>query len=344
MIGRGARSCTLAAACALAWAAAAHADVLDDARRAYAAGDREGAGRILREGTAGDPAASTSLQVLALLARTADDPGEAVSLWDRVLELEPPGPLAGEAHWEKGMQAYAAGLYVAAAAEFETVMSVRGAKIPKGRAQLWKGLSELAADQPEVALETLRDASGSVSGDDSATAEFALAGAYYRLGQLGEALRRYQKFERDHADDGRASAAARRTVECLRMLGREQEASVRAGRLAKEYPDSFEATLAREAVRARVDARKPSATGEAETWVVQVAALTDPANATKLASEVRALHVGDVTIERAEGPEGTIHRVMIGPYPDQVAAQVAADSVASLREDLSPKPRRETKE
>ncbi len=344
MGARAARHAMLAAVlAAAALARPAAAGPLEDAARAYEAGDREAAGRILRDGTAGDPAAQSSLQVLALLARTAADPAEAVSLWDRVLELTPPEPLAAEAHWEKGLAAYSAGLYVAAAEEFAVLAGLRGAKFPKGRALLWKGLAELGADQPEAALETLREAERSASGADEPTAQFALAGAYYRMGQMGEALRRYQKFERDHRDDDRAAAAARRTVECLRLLGKEQEAAARAAHIEEEYPSSFEATLAREAVRARAAKPEPAAAGEAVRWIVQVAALTDPANATKLASDVRALNVGVVDIQRAEGPEGVVHRVIVGPFDDEAAAQAAADSVAALGE-LSPRVRQEPKE
>ena len=157
---------------------------------------------------------------------------------------------------------------------------------------------------------------------------------------MGEAMRRYQRFESEHRGDDRASAAARRTVECLRLLGREQEAAARAAHIEQQYPSSFEATLAREAVRARGPAPADSPDGAPAHWVVQVAAMTDPANATKLASVVRALNLGNVTIERGEGPEGTIHRVVLGPFADEVAARAAADSVAIVG-DVTPRVRRE---
>ena len=156
-------------------------------------------------------------------------------------------------------------------------------------------------------------------------------------------MRRFEKFEREHGADGRASAAARRIVECLRLLGREKEASARATRIEKQYPNSFEATLAREAIRANATPEKLPETPEdpaPSRWIVQVAALTDPANATRLAADVKKLRLGEVRIERAEGPEGVMHRVLLGPFDAEAAARAAADSVAVLG-DLLPRVREE---
>ncbi len=321
----------------VAWVA--DATELDRAEQLYEEGQREEAGRIAREWAAKDPTAARSPAALALLARTAIDPEEASSLYDQLLALEPPESLASEAHWMKGVHAYSAGRYIAAAREFDVLAREFGGKFPRGRALLWKGLAELAADSAAVALETLRQAEKSADGDDAAGVDFGIAHAYLSLGQPDEALKRYEKFEREHRDDGRASAAARRQVECLRLLGRETDATARATRIEREYPGSFEATLAREA--SRTPASAPAAKAEATRYVVQVAALGDPANAAKLAQQVRGKKLGDVRIEKVEGAEGVMHRILLGPFEDEVRARAAADSVATLG-DLDPRVRAET--
>jgi tetratricopeptide (TPR) repeat protein len=334
------RSASLAWLLAAIAACVAHASDLDEAERLYREGQREEAGRLVREWAASDPSAERSTAALVLLARTADDPEEATSLYDQVLALEPPETLAAEAHWMKGVHAYSAGRYVGAAREFDVLARELGGKFPRGRALLWKGLSELAADSAATALETLRQAERSAEGDDAAGVDFGIAHAYLTLGQPDEALKRYERFERDHKNDGRASAAARRQVECLRLLGRETEATTRATRIERAYPGSFEATLAREATRTPATAPAPAA-GKAARYVVQVAALGDPGNAAKLAQQVRGLKLGEVRIEKTEGVEGDLHRILLGPFEDEVRAHAAADSVATLG-DLAPRVRAET--
>ena len=319
----------------------AAASPLDDAERAYQSGDREEAGRIVREWASGQPDAKRQLRVMSLMARTALDPTEAVELWDDVLALEPPADLATEARWMKGLAAYSAGLYVAAGHEFDGLAHAPDSRLPRGRALLWKGLASLAADEPEEALESFTEAGTAVSGDDAPTLELALAHAHFRLGHASEALHRYERFEREHRKDARASAAARRTIECLRLLGREDEASARATRIEHDYPTSSEATLAREAVRARKSAEEPETKGPVY-YIVQVAAMSDPANAARLAQQVRKLKLGDVKVEKVDGPDGVIHRVLLGPFDDEARAHAAVDSIATLG-NVEPRVRSEPK-
>jgi tetratricopeptide (TPR) repeat protein len=323
---------------------AARADV-ESAEASWLAGDREEAGRDIREWVKENPDGAHAPRVAAMLARTAVDPAEASTLWDEVIALQPTGALAEEAHWQKGMHAYSAGLYVAAAREFETVGRDFAAWSDPGRAYLWKAYSDLGADEPETALEDLKEA-GRAAGDpeDQASIEFSLANVHFRLGNVAEALRRYQHFERQYRMDGRASAAARRTVECLRLLGRESEASAAAARIEQEYPDSFEATLARAEIRTLRDREvawkegKPGLPPSTRKWEVQVAAMSDPRNAAALRRQILALGINDIRVEPGDSPGGPVHRVILGPYPDQETARAMADSVAAIGE-LNPRVR-----
>jgi cell division septation protein DedD len=322
-------------------ASVAGAQSLGDAEKLYRDGQGEEAGRVLREWVAGDASAMQQPPALALLARTAADPEEAASLYDQLLALGPGDALASEAYWMKGLHAYSAGRYVAAGRHFETLAKDFSSRFPRGRALLWKGLSELAADSAATAVATLRQAEKGADGEDAAGVDFGLAHAFLALGQPDEALRRYEKFERDHRNDERASAAARRQVECLRLLGRETEATFRATRIERDYPGTLAATLAREVTRAPDPAPTPAEV-EAARYVVQVAALTDPANAARLAQQVRGLKLGTVRIEKTEGPDGALHRILVGPFEDETRARAAADSVARLGDDLAPRVRAET--
>ena len=307
------------------------------------------------------PESVRAARVAALLARTAADPNEAIGRWDEVIALDPSGDLAAEAHWYRGLQAYSAGLYVGAGREFERLAEAFSGSFDPGRATLWKGYAELGADQPEAAaLSFERAAEIARDPADVRSAELGQAHAAFRLGRIADALRRYEAFERTHRSDGRASAAARRIVQCLRALGRETEAARAAARIERDYPDSREATLARAEVRPEDDAaeaaepgdgaagilsgdagasddRRRGAAGESYgPFLVQAAAMTDPRNAAVLRREIRELRIGPVIVEPGDGPDGPVHRVLVGPYDTEAEARSAAEAIAALG-DLNPR-------
>jgi tetratricopeptide (TPR) repeat protein len=189
-------------------------------------------------------------------ARTAKDASEALERWDDVLALEPPGAAAAEALWVRGQAARSLGLHPDAVSHFERLAKEHGRDFDRGRAYLAMGLVQLEAGEPDAALESLRLAERHVrTADDRAQAELALATANYRLGNVREAVRRFDRFASDHSRDDRARFAAWRSVICLRLLGREREAVERTERLEKEAPGSLEAVLARQEVRMGASAR-----------------------------------------------------------------------------------------
>jgi tetratricopeptide (TPR) repeat protein len=352
-LGTGARATLLAGLVLAAAAEEARGADVPSAEEAWASGRREEAARLVREYVSENPESVRSARVAALLARTAEDPTEAIGRWDEVLALEPEGPLAAEARWNRGIQAYSAGLYVAAGSEFDLLAESFADEFDRGRALLWRGYAELGADRAEAALASFEAAEGEATDRaDVRSAELGQAHAAFRLGRIDEALRRYESFERSHRDDGRASAAARRTVECYRLLGREDDAARTAARIERDYPDSREATLARAEVRGA--ARERAATAEdgagadetegrtpaapAGPFVVQAAAMSDPRNAAVLRRQIRALRVGEVRVEPGEGPDGPVHRVVVGPYDTEDEARAAAEAIAGLG-DLNPRVR-----
>lgn len=353
----------LTAAIAGGWPAPARAD-LAAAELAWQRGDRRAAGELVREYVADHPEGARSAKVAALLARTAEKPSEALGRWDEVIALEPDGALAAEAHFAKGMHAYSAGLYVGAKHEFEVLVEEFPREFDRGRAFLWKGFAELGASDPGEAFESLEEARKEAKDpEDVRSAELGLAHASFQQGNAKEALRRYERFERDHPEDGRASSAARRAVDCLRLLGRTDEATVMATRIAREYPDSFEATLTRAEIRdgggtvgapgaGAEAAPEPGDEAPAERveapeartgpFVVQVASMAELRNAVALRRDIRSLGIEGVRIELYEGREGAVHRVLLGPYNTEEEAQAIADSVATLGE-LNPRVRPEEK-
>jgi tetratricopeptide (TPR) repeat protein len=333
-----------AALVVLAPAPSVRADV-EDAETAWRIGQREEAGRLIREWVRAHPEGAHSPRGAAMLARTAEDAAEASTRWDEVIALGADRELAAEAHWNKGMHAYSAGLYVAASREFEIVGRDYGVWIDPGEAFLWKSYADLGAEAPEAALQSLREAENAVRDRDvRPSIEFAMANVHYRMGNVAEALRGYQKFERANRLDGRASAAARRSVECLRLLGRESEAVAAAARIGQQYPDSFEATLARAEIRTLADREVTWKEGKAELpeargpFVVQVAAMSDPRNAAALRRQILALGITEIQVEAGDGPNGPVHRVLLGPYRDEASARAVADSVAAIG-NLNPRVR-----
>jgi tetratricopeptide (TPR) repeat protein len=329
---------------------AARAD-LASAQAAWDLGDRGQAARLIREWVRVNPQAVESPEVAALLARTAGNPTEAMGRWDEVIARNPGGPLVAEAHWAKGIHAYSAGLYVSAVREFETLVGNHEEDFDRGRAYLWKGLAELGASAAADAMFSF-DRARKTAGDpaDRVTAELAMAHAAFQAGELDDALSRYRDFERDYREDGRASSAARRVAECLRLLGRTAEASREATRIEQEYPGTAEGTLARAALRrteppAAVTAEAvpesslvPEAAVPRRPFVVQVASMGELGNAVALRRRIRALGIQEVTIEMADSRTGPVHRVLLGPYDREEDAQVFADSVATLG-DLNPRVR-----
>ncbi len=219
-----------------------------------------------------DAGGASSLDVAQEKANTAKDADEALDRWEDVLALEPPKSIVAYAHWMRGQAARALGLYPDAAREFDRVAHDHKRDFDRGRALLAKGLAELEAGEPRDALENLREAVRSArNGDDRAQAELAFASANYRLGNVREALRRFDRFQADHPKDARAHWAAWRSVICLRLLGREREAVERTERMEHDEPGSLAAVLARQEVRMGASAPRgstpgaPSKTDGAET-------------------------------------------------------------------------------
>ncbi|HET9888672.1 MAG TPA: tetratricopeptide repeat protein, partial [bacterium] len=178
------------------------------------------------------------------------DPDEALERWEQVLALTPGDAISAEAHWNRAQAASAMGLHSQAIEEYVILARDYKNHFDRGRALLGKGLAELQSGEPSDALETLGLASRLTKRqEDAIAAELALASATYQLGNVREALRRYQKFENDHSKDERARWAAWRAVLCLRLLGRESDAVNKTEDMEHEYPGSIEAILAREEIR-----------------------------------------------------------------------------------------------
>jgi tetratricopeptide (TPR) repeat protein len=183
-------------------------------------------------------------------ARGARDAEEALERWEDVLALEPPPREAAEALWMRGQASRALGLSPEAGAAFDRITREHKRDFDRGRAFLAKGLTELEGGEPRAALESLREAARSArDANDRAQAELASASANYRLGNVQEALRRFDRFQADHPRDERSRWAAWRAVICLRLLGRERDAVERTERLERDAPGSLGALLARQEVR-----------------------------------------------------------------------------------------------
>ena len=99
--------CVLLLCALLALPTSASAGV-EEAEAAWRLGERDRAGELVREWIRDHPESARSAGVAALLARTSEDPADAMGHWDEVIALDPDGELAAEARWEKAMHAYSA--------------------------------------------------------------------------------------------------------------------------------------------------------------------------------------------------------------------------------------------
>ncbi len=249
--------------------AAAHAQSnggdLDAAWEAWARGDRARAASLVRDLVEEDGELTRSVRAAVLLARSSADAAQALERWEHVLSLEPEPRLAAEAHWSRAVAAAASGEHALAIEEFDVVAREYRREIDRGRALLGRGLAELDAGEPGDALESLGDAARIArTVEDRVSADLALASASFRLGNLHEALRRYDKFEREHSKDERARWAAWRAVLCARILGRETDAAERTARLEEKWPGTLEAALAREEVLMGQKSPSPESRSDAE--------------------------------------------------------------------------------
>jgi tetratricopeptide (TPR) repeat protein len=225
-------------------------DEIDQAEEAWENGDRLRAVALAKKIEQRLPEGDRSVRTAVLLAKCADDAEEALERWDHVLTLQPEKSVAAQAHWNRAQASVALGLYPQAIEACALLARDYKDDFDRGRALLGKGLAELQSGEPSDALETLALAERMTSvREDAIAAELALASANYQLGNVREALRRFEKFERDHPKDERARWAAWRAVICLRLLGRESDAVEKTERIEREDPGTIEAMQAREELR-----------------------------------------------------------------------------------------------
>jgi tetratricopeptide (TPR) repeat protein len=242
-------------------------DELSQAEEAWENGDRIRAAALAKKIEQKKDQGERSARVALLLARCASDPDESLERWEEVLALTPTGEVAAEAHWNRAQAASAMGLHSQAIEEYVILARDHKSHFDRGRALLGKGIAELQSGEPSDALETLGLASRLAKRqEDTIAADLALASATYQLGNVREALRRYERFENDYSKDERARWAAWRAVLCLRLLGRESDAAEKTERMERAYPGSIEAILAREEIRmGRVAPEEKKARAEGKT-------------------------------------------------------------------------------
>lgn len=308
---------------------------LEEAEEAWADGRTGDAGQLLRSELTAYPELAETARGAELLALTEEDPAKALAFWDLVLNGDPDRATAIRARRMKGIHAYSAGLYVAAAAEFALLAGEPAGLVDRGEAFLWKGRALLGANEAGRAAEAFEQAEDAASQPaEMASARFGRAFASFHLGNLVEAQRRFDRFEGDYPHDPRASAAARQRVECLRLLGRERDARTLAAEIERNYPASPEATMIRGDLARPFETKPPEdeETGDRAgvPHQVQVAALADPRNVVSLRQALLGLGLGEVRVEPGQGSRGPVHRVFVGPFPSREDALAAADSIRML--------------
>lgn len=225
-------------------------ELLERAYEAWERGDRAEASALTHRIQEGSNDEGRSLRRALIFARTAADAEEALSRWETVLSLEPPDETRAEALEHRGEAAVALSQFDLAREEYSKLAKLPKNAIDRGSVELAQGLCELEGGEPRASLEWLGQATKhDMPESDRSRTEIALASAHYRLGNLQEALRRFSRFEKEHAKDSRGRWAAWRKVLCLRHLGNASDASDATEKLEKSAPGSLEALLARQEVQ-----------------------------------------------------------------------------------------------
>ncbi len=202
---------------------------------------------------------------------------------------------------------------------------------PLGReALVWRGLSELGRGEAEGSLQFLQSAKRDLDGSSEEEAfYFALAQAALRANRPGGAIEALKVLLARHANGDYAPQALYAMGQALEMSGRPADAAALLRQVAQRFPDSYEATRARDrGIRlSKVEsAMRPLGGG----FAVQIGAFSRRQGAERLAQELRLSGVGDVSVfQGREVP--AIYRVRAGAFDTRDEARALGERLRRER-------------
>lgn len=225
-------------------------DAIEEARALETAGRPDEAEACLRR-LLESGVVSRNPAVLAALARLTPSPEEAVELCREVIESARDPRLVAEAHALRGDYLYARGSYGAAALEYEAAAG-SGTGDARDRAALKHAASLLAAgDAPaaEGVYRTLVETEG-VLAEALPWAEVGLGRALLAQGRTGEAAEQFERVSHTHAGRDVRLQALAGAAASHEERGDVDRAIAALSAVIDEYPDTYDAVLAEDHLRA----------------------------------------------------------------------------------------------
>ena len=188
--------------------------------------------------------------VLLEAARLASSAEESRAYAARAIERTRSDALLEEAHMLRGDSYFAENLYISASHEYKEATGHSSKRGP-GLADLKRARSILAAGDAGAAVEAYRAIAdwGATPGGITFVAEVGLARALLAGGRAAEAAEQFERTARvceEREVRVRALAGAAESHEAARA---DAQAVAALERLLADYPDSYEAVLARERLR-----------------------------------------------------------------------------------------------
>jgi TolA-binding protein len=218
--------------------------------------------------------------------------------------------------------------------EAENLLSVFSPGVeqdPLGReALVWRGLAQLGRGEAEGALQFLQSARRDLDASSEEEAYyFALSQAALRAGRPGEAIEALKVLLSRHANGDYAPQALFAMGQALEVSGRPADGAALLRQVAQRFPESYEATRARDRgirLSGAESAMRPLGGG----FAVQIGAFTRREGAERLGQDLRLSGVGDVSvIQGRETPP--IYRVRAGAFDARDEARALGERLRRER-------------
>jgi tetratricopeptide (TPR) repeat protein len=247
-------------------AASSADDAIKEAGALEAAGRPDEAEACLR-GLLDSGVASRNPAVLLALARLTPSPEEAVALCREILESARDPRLVAEAHALRGDYLYARGSYAEAAREYEAAGG--GSRNVTDAAALKRAASLLAAGDAPAAETVYRAVveAGDASAETVPWAAVGLGRALLAQGRAEEAAEQFERTARAYADHGARREALVGAAASHEERGDTERMIAALTAVIDEYPDTYDAVLAADHLRA-VAADSLTAAGEPDSIAV----------------------------------------------------------------------------
>ncbi len=304
---------------------------LTDARRAYERGQVEVARQLLKGIDPAQLPRSLGEEAAYLGALLADDAATSDRLFDEYLKNYPRGMYRRAATLALARSQFAQGDY----REAENLLSIFSPGVERdalGREGLiWLGLSQLGRGDAAGALQFFQTAKGDLDGSGfEEPYYFATAEAALRASKPREAVEALKVILGRHPRGDYAPQALYAMGVSLETMGRAADAAAVFRQVAQRFPDSYEATRARD--RGIRTAAGTLALGLpiGGGYAIQVGAFARRELADALAKDLRTSGVGDVQV--LEGREATpIYRVRAGAYATRDEARALGERLRRER-------------